>query len=218
MRSGKTDELIRRLTVSQYGGLKVVAFRPSHGCKDAEHPKITSRNGQTFPAVLIRQRMLKHPKRQEDEDLYRKETLDTVLENIDDAHVVGIDEAQFVPFLPEICELLVRRKKIVHISFLNGDYEQKLFASVGHILPKLDHLVVMTAVCSNCPYGFATEAPFTIPSTVEIWKALKGLGGELVGDEQFRSVCRACLRDWNNFIECHIDIDVLKKEWGLDKA
>jgi thymidine kinase len=136
MFSGKTSELIRRVTRATIAKQKVVAFKPA---VDDRHdgPHIFTHQGvfqdrQEFRALQV-------------------SCAKDILEASEAAKVVGIDEAQFFDEdLPEVVEKLARRGKRVVIAGLDLDYRGQPFGIVPELMAKADYIDKTYAICMVC--------------------------------------------------------------------
>lgn len=131
MFSGKTEELIRRLRRAKIAKQKVVIFKPKIDTRYSEN-SIVSHSEQSLPSILI-------------EDA--KEILDLV----DDAQVVGIDEAQFFSSnLIEICNKLADQGKRVIVAGLDMDYRGIPFEPIPQLLSIAEYITKSLAICVVC--------------------------------------------------------------------
>lgn len=131
MFSGKTEELIRRLRRAQIAKQKVKIFKPRI---DARYSKesIVSHNDQSLPSILI-------------DDIIE------VLENSNDAQVIGIDEAQFFnENIIYICNLLASKGKRVIVAGLDQDYTGKPFEPIPQLLAIAEYITKQHAICVVC--------------------------------------------------------------------
>lgn len=175
MFSGKSAELIRRLTIQDIAQKKIVIFK--HGADDRfGHPEdISSRNGHHLSAIPVRQvsEMYDH--------------LDSTqggqgFENLD---LVGIDEIQFFDRdeLVALCKKLVDEHGItVIVCGLDSDYLQVPFESTAHLMALADSVYKTSAVCMQCR---DTDAVYTHRLT----------GGEdrvEIGSDNYEPRCRSC--------------------------
>ncbi len=115
MFSGKTEELIRRLRRAKIAKQKVVIFKPIIDTRYSNN-SIVSHSEQSLPSILIK-------------DV--KEILDLV----EDAQVIGIDEAQFFSNdLIDVCNQLADEGKRVLVAGLDMDYRGIPFEPMPQIL------------------------------------------------------------------------------------
>lgn len=131
MFSGKTEELIRRLRRAQIAKQKVIIFKPSVDNRYSPD-RIVSHNTQSLESVVI------------------DNPLD-IMNLAGNAHVVGIDEAQF--FAPEIigvCERLADDGKRVIVAGLDQDYRGFPFEPMPHLLAVAEYITKTLAICVNC--------------------------------------------------------------------
>ncbi|MFZ2322332.1 MAG: thymidine kinase [Ignavibacteriaceae bacterium] len=131
MFSGKTEELIRRLRRAKIAKQKVVIFKPKIDTRYSDN-SIVSHSEQSLPSILI-------------EDA--KEILDLV----DYAQVVGIDEAQFFSSnLVEICNKLADQGKRVIVAGLDMDYRGIPFEPMPQLLSIAEYITKSLAICVVC--------------------------------------------------------------------
>lgn len=128
MFSGKTTELIRRISRYHSIGTPALCINHSNDTRTTEHNSVQTHEGQSIPAVKVSKLM-------------------SLVSSVDfeGAKVIGIDEAQFFEDLVEFVKYCEYAKKIVFICGLDGDYERK---PIGHILeciPLCDSVVKLTA-------------------------------------------------------------------------
>lgn len=168
MFSGKSAELIRRLTIQDIAQKKIVVFK--HGADDRfGHPEdISSRNGHHLSAIPVRQVS----------EMYKYLDLD----NLD---LVGIDEIQFFDRdeLVALCKKLVDVHGItVIVCGLDSDYLQVPFESTAHLMALADSVYKTSAVCMQCR---DTDAVYTH----------RLAGGEErveIGSDNYEPRCRHC--------------------------
>ena len=136
MFSGKTSELIRRLTRATIGQQRVLAFKPKVDTRNAadslvSHPGVFE-DRQEFWAVSVA-------------------SSETILAASADAEVVGIDEVQFFDAgLPDVVERLARRGKRVICAGLDLDYRGQPFGVVPELMARADQVDKTYAVCMIC--------------------------------------------------------------------
>ncbi len=131
MFSGKTEELIRRLRRAQIAKQKVKIFKPKI---DSRYSKnlIVSHNEQSLPSILI-------------------EDINEVVEQANDAQVIGIDEAQFFnEGIVHICNLLASSGKRVIVAGLDQDYTGKPFEPMPQLLAIAEYITKHHAICVLC--------------------------------------------------------------------
>jgi thymidine kinase len=110
--------------------------------------------------------------------------LKTVAESpeVRSADVVLIDEIQFFPDAPEVCEELANNGKIVVVAGLNGNYKREEFPVISKLIPLAEEFISLPAVCSVC----GENAYFTK-------RIVAGDGIELIGGaESYQPRCRKC--------------------------
>jgi thymidine kinase len=128
MFSGKTHELIERLTAAKENGLSVVASKP---LIDSDPHELISLTGARWPATPIGAST----------DLLAWE------HKID---VLGIDEAQFLDSdLPVVVDRLRRRVRLV-VAGLDLDFRGEPFGVMPRLVDQASDLARLTAVCEVC--------------------------------------------------------------------
>ncbi|HEX7358529.1 MAG TPA: thymidine kinase [Ignavibacteriaceae bacterium] len=131
MFSGKTEELIRRLRRAKIAKQQVVIFKPNIDTRYSTN-SIVSHSEQSLPSILIK-------------DV--KEILDLV----EDAQVIGIDEAQFFSNdLVSVCNKLADDGKRVIVAGLDMDYRGIPFEPIPQILSIAEYITKSLAICVVC--------------------------------------------------------------------
>jgi len=131
MFSGKTEELIRRLRRAKIAKQKVVIFKPNIDTRYSTN-SIVSHSEQSLPSILIK-------------DV--KEILDLV----EDAQVIGIDEAQFFSSdLVNVCNQLADDGKRVIVAGLDMDYRGVPFEPIPQILSVAEYITKPLAIYVEC--------------------------------------------------------------------
>jgi thymidine kinase len=131
MFSGKTEELIRRLKRAQIAKQSVKIFKPVIDDRYSKD-EIVSHNEQSLPSVLI-------------------ENAEQILDDVGDAQVIGIDEAQFFSNdLVDICNKLADDGKRVIVAGLDQDYTGKPFEPIPQLLSIAEYITKTLAICVVC--------------------------------------------------------------------
>lgn len=131
MFSGKTEELIRRLRRAKIAKQKVVIFKPIIDTRYSNN-SIVSHSEQSLPSVLIK-------------DVKEIEDL------VEDAQVVGIDEAQFFSNdIVNICNKLADDGKRVIVAGLDMDYRGIPFEPIPQLLSVAEYITKSLAICVEC--------------------------------------------------------------------
>ncbi len=162
MFSGKSTELIRRLTIAKIAKLSVVVFKPRRDTRTAA--EICSRDGSCIAATIVQ-----HPHE--------------MIEQAGDARVVGIDEAHFFESqLPEVAMRLARSGKLVIVSGLNLDFQERPFPGIPELLALADEIVHVRALCTACNQRYATRSQ----------RLMGGQERYEVGDSEYAPRCLSC--------------------------
>jgi len=131
MFSGKTEELIRRLRRAQIAKQKVKTFKP-HIDKRYSDNSIVSHSEQSLPSILIND-------------------INEIKELIEDAQVIGIDEAQFFSNdLVDVCNELANNGKRVIVAGLDQDYKGVPFEPMPQLLAVAEYITKSLAICVAC--------------------------------------------------------------------
>lgn len=132
MFSGKTEELIRRMTRAQIARQKLQVFKPA---VDDRYGKecVASHNANKFHSVPV-------------------ESSHEILDHLDDStRVVGIDEAQFFDDgLVEVVERLARRGIRVVVAGLDMDFRGQPFGPMPQLLTIAEQVTKLSAICVVC--------------------------------------------------------------------
>jgi len=131
MFSGKTEELIRRLRRAKIAKQKVVIFKPNIDTRYSTN-SIVSHSEQSLPSILIRD-------------------VNEILDLVEDAQVIGIDEAQFFSNdLVSVCNQLADNGKRVIVAGLDMDYRGVPFEPIPQILSVAEYITKSLAICVEC--------------------------------------------------------------------
>ena len=132
MFSGKTEELIRRMTRAQIARQKLQVFKPA----------LDDRYGKEFVASHDANKIESIPVAQANE----------ILEKLEDStRIVGIDEAQFFDHgVVEVVERLANRGIRVVIAGLDMDYKARPFGPMPHLLAIAEQVTKLSAICMVC--------------------------------------------------------------------
>lgn len=166
MFSGKTEELIKRLRRAQIAKQRVAIFKP----------KTDDRYSETA--------IVSHNKEQLDS--YMVDSPRDILELSYDAHVIGIDEAQFFDeTLIPIARKMANGGKRVVIAGLDKDYLGKPFGCMPLLLTEAEYVSKAMAICMQCgsPAGFSQRLS-------------REKGQVVVGEtDKYEARCRRCFEE-----------------------
>jgi len=106
--------------------------------------------------------------------------------------VIGIDEAQFFPDLPEFVFRCLDQGKHMYVAGLDGTFEQKTFGRIHELLPRSEEFIKLNAICSRClelaPRPIRpnqlSSAPFTMRMQASTELVVIG------GADMYMAVCR----------------------------
>ena len=131
MFSGKTEELLRRLTRARIAKQKVEVFKPAVDVRYDKEDVVShdSRKSNSIPV----------------------ENASQILFYAEDFEVVGIDEAQFFGNeLISVCNELANRGKRVIVAGLDMDYQGKPFGPIPQLLATAEYVTKVHAICMKC--------------------------------------------------------------------
>lgn len=130
MFSGKTEELIRRLTRAIIARQKVEIFKPAVD-KRYHHRHIVSHNENTIPSTPV-------------------QFANDILLLAGDCEVVGIDEAQFFDdAIVDVCNTLADNGKRVILAGLDMDYKRRPFGPMPDLLAVAEYVTKIHAICAQ---------------------------------------------------------------------
>jgi thymidine kinase len=131
MFSGKTEELIRRLRRAQIARQHVEIFKPTIDDRYSQ-ASVVSHDERSIKSVAV-------------------DTAEQILLLSANAHVVGIDEAQFFgPELIPVCQMLASQGKRVVVAGLDLDYKGVPFEPVPQLMAIAEYVSKLHAVCMVC--------------------------------------------------------------------
>lgn len=176
MFSGKTSELLRRLSIESTMGLDVLYINNS---LDNRSCGSYSTHNPFYEGAELNTKI--------DFLSCRKLGECKVIPQYD---VVGIDECQFFDDLKEVVETLVEKNGMhVIIAGLNGDHKRNKFGQILDLEPFADSYERLTSfckICSNKNPPLRSKAQFS--KKINYSEEIEDIGGE----EKYLPVCRSC--------------------------
>ncbi|MDY0083437.1 MAG: thymidine kinase [Ignavibacteriaceae bacterium] len=131
MFSGKTEELIRRLRRAKIAKQKVVIFKPQIDTRYSNNA-IVSHSEQSLPSITVKD-------------------VNEIFDFVEDAQVIGIDEAQFFSNdLADVCNKLADKGKRVIVAGLDMDFKGIPFEPMPQILAIAEYITKSLAICVVC--------------------------------------------------------------------
>jgi len=131
MFSGKTEELLRRLTRARIARQKVEVFKPGID-KRYDDDDVVSHDSKKSSSIPV-------------------ENAAQILFYAEDFEVVGIDEAQFFgDELVSVCNELANNGKRVIIAGLDMDYVGKPFGPIPQLMATAEYVTKVHAICMRC--------------------------------------------------------------------
>lgn len=163
MFSGKTEELIRRLTRARFANQKILLVKPR--VDDRYHKEnVVSHQGTSFEAVCV-----DHSK--DILDIWKKE------------RVVAVDEAQFFDDeLIDVCNHLAKNGVRVIVAGLDMDFQGVPFGPMPKLLSIAEYVTKVHAICVSCG-NLAQFSHRTVEDKEQV----------LVGAvDEYKPLCRFC--------------------------
>jgi thymidine kinase len=135
MFSGKSEELIRRLKRARIARQRVACYKPDIDLR-YHRTSIASHSSQTHEACTVTN--VEHLKA-------------SLLPQLDDIDVIGIDEAQFFDdtILPLTVELVHLGKRII-LAGLDTTFNAEPFGPIPALMAIADEVTKLSAVCMVC--------------------------------------------------------------------
>jgi len=168
MFSGKTTELQNVKSRFQHAGKTVILFNPRKNTRDSE--LVRSHDGQTAEAIMFGSKS-------------------EILSVVDRAppDVVLIEEAQFVPYIADVCDELYARKIHVFMAALNETFEGHPWPCIRDLLHTCE--VHQTwAVCRDCSSMHASHSGCIAEVAPDKEGFLPG------GEKEYKALCTPCFR------------------------
>lgn len=132
MFSGKSEELIRRLTRARIARQTVQVFKPKIDARYSVE-EIASHSGQTHMSIPV------------------SSTAEMLSLVKDDTEVVGIDEGQFFDdaIIDAVNQLAASGRRVI-VAGLDQDYTGKPFHPMPHLLSIAEFITKTHAICVKC--------------------------------------------------------------------
>lgn len=166
MFSGKTEELIRRLTRARIARQRVEIFKPEID-KRYDDVNVVSHNENSIRSIPI-------------------QNASQILLYIDGMDVVGIDEAQFLDDdLPGVCNYIANQGIRVVVAGLDMDFQGKPFGPIPALMATAEYVTKVHAICMRCG-DLAHYSHRTVVSEKLV----------LLGEkDNYEPLCRKCYSD-----------------------
>ena len=166
MFSGKTEELIRRLVRAQIAKQDTAIFKPNLDNRYSEE-FIVSHNKRRIRSVLV-------------------STPQDILDKVNCAEVIGIDEAQFFDAsLIEVCRELALQNRRIILAGLEKDYLGKPFGPMPKLMIESEYVTKVLAICMEC--GNPANFSFRLSKESNL---------VVVGEsDKYEARCRKCFFD-----------------------
>ena len=162
MFSGKTSELFRRIRRLSYAKKSCIVIKYANDNRYAEN------EASTHDKVLM--------------NAISATNLYSVMDQVCDYDVIGIDECQFFADLVEFAEEMANRGKIVVAAGLDATFQRNSFGRILELIPLAELVTKLSSVCMMCQQ----EASFSKRIGTETDIELIG------GSDKYLAVCRSC--------------------------
>ena len=176
MFSGKTTELIRRLSISSEAGYKVLYI---NSVLDVRGKGVFSTHNDTLSTTIKI-------------DMMKTKNLEDLITQCNSYDVIGIDEAQFFKDLKFFCIQVAEGygKKVI-VSGLNGDFERNPFGEINDLITHCDTITKLNSFCRLCcKKGVMNPGLFSKRMDINSKEQV------VVGDKDlYIPVCRKCFKD-----------------------
>src|SRR5436309_1218512 len=164
MFSGKSEELIRRLTRARIARQKVQVFKPAIDARYSQE-EIASHSGQKHLSIPV------------------ASTAEMMSQIDEDTQVVGIDEGQFFDMsIIEAVNRLAEMGKRVIVAGLDQDYTGKPFEPMPQLLSIAEFITKTHAICVRCG-STANYSQRTVESEARV---------EVGAADKYEARCRRC--------------------------
>ncbi len=108
---------------------------------------------------------------------------------IDEANIIGVDEAHFFKSLAAVVDWVDNKHKTVVVASLDGDSNRKPFGDIYSLMPYADKVQKLDAYCVNC----SQQKNKTFESAIFTYKTSASKEVIDVGAlDKYISVCRSC--------------------------
>lgn len=132
MFSGKTEELIRRVTRAEIAKQKVQVFKPALDNRYKSN-KVSSHSGSYYEAIVVQ----------------NAAEIGTLVE--EDTDVVAIDEVQFFDWIvAELCNRLADEGRRVIVAGLDMDFRGEPFGPMPLLMAQAETIDKLQAICIVC--------------------------------------------------------------------
>jgi len=180
MKSGKSSELLRRLSVESEIGYKVLYVNSLKDTRCENGSPFSSHN-PLFSDVLKSDNISSM-------SILHLRDVDSHILSFD---VIGIDEAQFFEDLDVVVEWVEKYNKKVIVAGLSSTYERKKFGKILDLETYCDTFIKLCGICQMC-------APQKRRNGIFTHKIVKnGLIEEVGGKDKYMTLCRECYLKMN---------------------
>lgn len=173
MFSGKSTELISRMRLYNFTGKKSVIIKYTRDARYADASKFTTHDDahMSVASPIL--------------------TTDKLMDiKCADYDVIGIEELQFFDDAYEFCCDMLKQKKILIATALNGTWKQEIFPNLLKILPLTFIVQKEGAVCSRCGKHGDNNDVVRADVSHKITKSSDLI--EIGGADMYQALCLAC--------------------------
>jgi thymidine kinase len=177
MFSGKTNYLLKELTVFSIMGAKVLYI--NHSIDNRSDMMFSSHNPLINDGI----------KETENTSLIKTDNLSEVYDICSNFMVIAIDEAQFFNGLKDFALDLVEKKgKRVIVAGLSGDFNREAFGEIFSLISYCDRITKLSSFCKICAYDKKIKEAHFSHKKQSLKSSIISIGGK----EEYIPLCREC--------------------------
>ena len=164
MFSGKTEELLRRVSRAHLANIEAILFKPDIDTRYSVED-VVSHDKRSMKATPV------------------QAAIDILGLSVD-AQIVGIDEGQFFTReLVDVCIKLANGGKRVIIAGLDKNYKGQAFSPMPELMAAADYVTKLQGLCMECG----------APATITLRKDKTQTNQVFLGERnEYLTVCRSC--------------------------
>jgi thymidine kinase len=182
MFSGKTSYLLDIYKKCKLCNIPIAVINHSSDNRYTENNNLLSTHDKTMVPCILAKSLV---------ELWNysslEENFNTLSENhmfVRNADVILINEGQFFEDLYPCVLDMLREKKQVYISGLDGDFQRQKFGAILDLIPMCDKVIKLNSLCGICKNG--NPGIFSKRISSEMTQTVIG------GSDKYIPVCRIC--------------------------
>lgn len=179
MFSGKTTELLRRLSTLHSIGISVIYVNHTFDTRSTDFSTHNSLYSSTLPIPHI-----------------KSDSLSSIQSELLKYSVIGIDECQFFQDTHIVIQLLDEYKKHIIISCLDGTFKREPFSTIVPLISHANSYDKLYAYCVECSHKHIIK-----PAIYSYLKTHKSHESEsiIIGNsDKYMALCRECYNTLNS--------------------